>query len=152
MVGRIDAPTKCELCSVILFLQTEGKKTINAAVSCQTSQLRSAILTSGVVSIRDNARPHSAVVTQQLLVQFKWDVSVHQAYTPDLATSDFYLFPELRNSLESQSFQKNEEIQSSVKAYLTSLTAEKKRSKRGIGNLVHQYDKCLNLHGDFIEK
>ncbi|GBM68106.1 hypothetical protein AVEN_173092-1 [Araneus ventricosus] len=54
-------------------------------------------LTSGVVFIRDNARPHSAVVTQQLLENFKWDVSDHPAYIPDLATSDFHLFSELKN-------------------------------------------------------
>ncbi|GBM11167.1 hypothetical protein AVEN_133904-1 [Araneus ventricosus] len=126
-------------------------KTINAAVSCQTSRrLRSAILTSGVVLIHDNARLHNAVVTQQLLEQSKWDVSEHPAYSPDLATSDFHFFPELKNCLGRQSFQKNEEIQSNVKANLTSLVET--FFEDGIGNLVHQYDKCLNLHRNYVEK
>ncbi|GBL95933.1 hypothetical protein AVEN_227157-1 [Araneus ventricosus] len=77
-------------------------KTINAVVFCQTlRRLRRTILTSGVVLIHDNARPHSAVVTQRLLEQFKWDVSDHP-YSPDLATSDFHLFPELKNWLGGQ--------------------------------------------------
>ncbi|GBN17753.1 hypothetical protein AVEN_236958-1 [Araneus ventricosus] len=54
---------------------------------------------SGVVLIHDNAHLHSAVVTQQLLEQFKWDMSDHPAYSPDLETSDFHLFPELKNWL-----------------------------------------------------
>ncbi|GBM14705.1 hypothetical protein AVEN_71987-1 [Araneus ventricosus] len=79
----------------------------------------------------DNAHPHSSVVTQQLLEQFKWRASDHPACSPVLATSDFHLFPELKNWLGGHSFQKNEEIQSNVKAHLSS-------SKRGIGNLIHQ--------------
>ncbi|GBN28834.1 hypothetical protein AVEN_129562-1 [Araneus ventricosus] len=63
-------------------------------------RLRRAILPSGVVLIHDSSRPHNAVVTQQLLEEFKWDLSDHPAYSPDLATSDFHLFPELENWLE----------------------------------------------------
>ncbi|GBL87843.1 hypothetical protein AVEN_192025-1 [Araneus ventricosus] len=85
-----------------------------------TKMLR-AILTSGVVFIHGNSLPHSACVTQKLLEQFKWDISDHQAYSSDLATSVFHLFYELKNYLRGQSFQKNEEIQSSVKAHLTHL-------------------------------
>ncbi|GBO31891.1 hypothetical protein AVEN_8729-1 [Araneus ventricosus] len=96
----------------------------NAAVSCQTlRRLLRAILADGVVLIHDNARPHNAVATQQLLEQFKWNVSDHTAYSPDLATSDFHLYPELKNWLGDQSFQKNEEIQSNVKNHLTSFAA-----------------------------
>ncbi|GBN54163.1 hypothetical protein AVEN_97691-1 [Araneus ventricosus] len=120
-------------------------KKINVAVSCQyLRRLGRAILTFGVVLIHDNARPHSAVLTQQLLKQFKWDVSNHPTYIPDLATSDFHLFPEL-NWLEGQSFQTNEKIQSNVMAHLTSLAG------MFFGNLVHRCDKCQNLHGDNVK-
>ncbi|GBM07806.1 hypothetical protein AVEN_33093-1 [Araneus ventricosus] len=73
--------------------------------------------------IPDNARPHGAVVTQQLLGQIKWDVSYHSTYSPDIATSDYYLFPELKNWIGGQSFQTNQKIQSNVKAHLTQLAA-----------------------------
>ncbi|GBM19475.1 hypothetical protein AVEN_259375-1 [Araneus ventricosus] len=126
MAGRIDTPAKCKLPSFIRFLQAE------------------------VVFIHDNANPHSAVVTQQLLEQFKCDVSVLPAYSPDLATGDFHLFPKLKNLLRGQSFQENEDIQSDVKAYLMSLAAT--FFEEGIGNLVHRHDKCLNLLGDYVKK
>ncbi|GBM04748.1 hypothetical protein AVEN_20193-1 [Araneus ventricosus] len=113
---------------VVLFSFFKQKvglwKKINAAVSCQTlRRLRRAILTSGVVLIHDNARPHSAVVTQQLLEKFRWDVSEYPAYSAHLAMSDFHPFPELKNWIGGQSFQKNEEIQSYIKAHFTSLAA-----------------------------
>ncbi|GBO09212.1 hypothetical protein AVEN_36427-1 [Araneus ventricosus] len=121
MAGRIDASAKCELRSVIRFFQAGG---------C--------------------VHLHSAVVTQQLLEKYKWDVSDQPAYSLDLATSDFHLFPEMKNWLGGQSFQINDEIQRNVKAHLTILAA--KFLKKRIGNLVHRYEKCLNIHGDFMEK
>ncbi|GBM64499.1 hypothetical protein AVEN_123694-1 [Araneus ventricosus] len=76
-----------------------------------------------VVLIQDNARLHNAVSTQQHLEQLKWDVSDHPEYSPDLATSDFHLFPELKKWLGSQRFQRKEEIQNKIKARLKSLAA-----------------------------
>ncbi|GBN51410.1 hypothetical protein AVEN_64938-1 [Araneus ventricosus] len=115
MASKTDAPAMCELRSVIRFLEAEGWVMDIAVVSCRTlRRLRRTILTFGVVFIHDNVRPHSAIVPQQFLVQFKWDVSDHPAYSLDLATSDFHLFSELQNCLEGQSFQENEGIQSNV--------------------------------------
>ncbi|GBM12764.1 hypothetical protein AVEN_247551-1 [Araneus ventricosus] len=95
-------------CAVLFdfFKQKVGLwKKINAIVSCETlRRLRRAILISGVVLIHGNARSHIAVVTQLLLDQFKCGVSDHSEYSPDLATSDFHLFPELKNWRGSQSF------------------------------------------------
>ncbi|GBM18272.1 hypothetical protein AVEN_147402-1 [Araneus ventricosus] len=77
IADRIDAPAKCEFrCVSRLFFKQKVRlwKTINAAVTCQTlRQLQRAILTSGVLQIHENARPHNVVVTQQLLEQFKWE-------------------------------------------------------------------------------
>ncbi|GBM17180.1 hypothetical protein AVEN_153288-1 [Araneus ventricosus] len=78
MAGRIDTPAKCELSSFIFFRQAEGLYGENYQYSCflqDFTRLRRVILTSGDVLIHDNASPHSAVVTQQLLNQFKCDVS-----------------------------------------------------------------------------
>ncbi|GBN55597.1 hypothetical protein AVEN_214652-1 [Araneus ventricosus] len=92
-------------------------KTINADVSCLTlRRLRRAIWTFRIVLIHYNARPHS-------VQQLKCDVSDHPAYSPDLVTSDFHLFPELKDWIGGKRFQENEEIQSNVMVHLTSLTA-----------------------------
>ncbi|GBM24481.1 hypothetical protein AVEN_92995-1 [Araneus ventricosus] len=153
MADRTDATAKSELSSVIYFLKQKIGlwKTINASVSCQTlRRLRRTILISGVVFIHENVRPCNAVLTQQRLEQFKWVAYDHPAYSPDLATCDFHLFPELKNKIGGQNFQKNEEIQSNVKTHLTSLAVT--FFKEGIGNLVYRYDICPNLHGNYVEK
>ncbi|GBM18555.1 hypothetical protein AVEN_47945-1 [Araneus ventricosus] len=82
-----------------------------------------------------NRRSYSTS-SRYLLEQFKWDMSDHPAYSPDLATSDFNLFLELKNWFEDQSFQKMEELRSNVTAHVTSLTAT--FFEEGIGNLVYR--------------
>ncbi|GBL75874.1 hypothetical protein AVEN_234220-1 [Araneus ventricosus] len=103
------SPSESYVVLFAFFKQKVGLwKTINATVSCQTSRLlQRAILTSGFALIHDNARHHSAFVTQQLLKEYKWDVSDHPAYSPDLAMSDFHIFSEQKSWLGDQSFQKN---------------------------------------------
>ncbi|GBO22877.1 hypothetical protein AVEN_149665-1, partial [Araneus ventricosus] len=72
------------------------------------------------------------------------------AFSPDLATSDFHLLPELKNCLEGPSLRKNEDIQCNVEAQLTTLAET--FFEEGIEKLVHRYDKCLNLHDNYVEK
>lgn len=143
---------------VLLVEFMQPGTTITAAVYCETLQrLRRAIqnkrrgkLSAGVVLIHDNARPHTARATQQLLEKFGWDIFDHPPYSPDLAPSDFHLFPELKTRLGGKRFQTNEDLQTNVKDYLNSLAAT--FFEEGIEKLVHRYDKCLNLFGDYVEK
>ncbi|GFV00062.1 histone-lysine N-methyltransferase SETMAR [Trichonephila clavipes] len=47
----------------------------------------------------DNARPHTANRTTALAERFGWEMVSHPPYSPDLAPSDFHLFPELKKTL-----------------------------------------------------
>ncbi|GBN31836.1 hypothetical protein AVEN_88678-1 [Araneus ventricosus] len=151
MAGGIVPPAKCELRSVIRFLQAEGCFVENDQCIYFLSDF-----TTTAKSHSDfwsclhswQRQPSQAVITQELLKQFKLDVSDHPAYRPDLATSDFHLFPELTNWLRGQTFQKYEEIQSNFYAHFTATMF----FEEVIGNLVRRYDKCLNLHGDYVKK
>ena len=53
----------------------------------------------GVVMIHDNARPHTAAATQNLITTFGWEQFDHPPYSPNLAPSDFHLFLHLNPSL-----------------------------------------------------
>jgi hypothetical protein len=63
--------------------------------------------------------------------------------------NDFYLFPELKNWLGVQSLQTNQEFQNNVQAHVTSLAAI--FFDEGIEELFHQFEKCLNLHSNYVE-
>uniref|UniRef100_A0A8C5MXC0 Histone-lysine N-methyltransferase SETMAR n=1 Tax=Leptobrachium leishanense TaxID=445787 RepID=A0A8C5MXC0_9ANUR len=51
------------------------------------------------VSILHNARPHVALQTVALLQNFGWNTITHPPYSPDLAPSDYHLFPKLKEYL-----------------------------------------------------
>ncbi len=132
--------------------------TINAQRYCETlKKLRTAIknkrpglLTRGVVLMHDNARPHSARITQELLQTFKWDVFSHPPYSPDLAPSDFFLFPLLKKNLGGKKFDSNEEVIAFTHDFFRNLDGEKYRT--GLGKLLPRYEKCLYRQGDYVEK
>jgi hypothetical protein len=42
--------------------------------------------------LHDNARPHTAAATQDLVATFGWEQSDHPSYSSDLAPSAFHVF------------------------------------------------------------
>jgi hypothetical protein len=91
---------------------------------------RRGILTSGVVLIHDNARPHTAACTQALLEHFNWELFDHPPYSPP---SDYHLITYLKNWLGSQCVNNNEEMMEGVRTWLSSQAAD--FSDIGIQNL-----------------
>ncbi|GFX28041.1 histone-lysine N-methyltransferase SETMAR [Trichonephila clavipes] len=82
------------------------------------------MLTKGVRFHHDNARPHTANRTTALVERFGWEMVSHQPYSPDLAPSDFHLFPELKKNLGGTQFQTDEEVQNAVVNFLHGQAAE----------------------------
>ena len=132
--------------------------TINAAVYCETlKKLRRAIqnkrrgmLSRGIVLIHDNARPHTAAVTQELLASFKWEQFNHPPYSPDLAPSDYHLFQHLKSFLGGQRFDDDDDVKESVDTWLKSQAAT--FYDDGIRRLAPRYQKCLDNDGNYVEK
>jgi histone-lysine N-methyltransferase SETMAR len=113
---------------------------INAAAYCETlknlhwaiQNKRRGMLTRGVCLLHDNACPHSARSTQELLQSFKWEVLAHPPHkqellqsfkwevlahpphSPDLAPSNYHLFSKLKESLAGKSFSDDDEVQDAV--------------------------------------
>jgi hypothetical protein len=49
----------------------------------------------GILFLEDIAAPHKAAITHQKLTDLHFEVLKHPTYSPDLAPSDYYLFPNL---------------------------------------------------------
>jgi hypothetical protein len=53
---------------------------------------------------QDNAAPHKAAIAHHKLEDLNFEVLKHQAYSPDLAPSDYYLFLNLEKDLKGRKF------------------------------------------------
>ena len=60
---------------------------------------RPGLLTTGVLLL-DSARPQSAGTTVNLLNSWGWEIVTYPPYSPDLAPSDFNLFPKMKSTSE----------------------------------------------------
>jgi histone-lysine N-methyltransferase SETMAR len=84
------------------------------------------------------------------LWDLKYELLEHPPYSPDLAPSDFCLFPKLKLFHDGQRFSSNQEVIAVVKGNLADLT--KNHYRDGIMALEHLSNTCIRLKGDYVEK
>ena len=108
------------------------------------------MLSATILLLHDNARPHSAAQTQELITSFKWEQMDHSPYSPDLAPSDYHLFLHLKKFLGGKRFDDDGDLKDAVQECLTSQATA--FYEEGIQERVPLYDKCLNINGDCVEK
>jgi len=64
--------------------------------------------------LQDNAQPHTAHATVNLLERWGWEILEHPPYSPDLAPSDFHLFPNVKKHLHAKRFKSHDYIKHEV--------------------------------------
>ena len=100
--------------------------------------------------MHDNAKPHMAARTRDFLECLGWKIFSHPAYSPDLAPSDFSLFPKVKKFLAGKHFSSDAEVQKAVNEFFHKCSNE--FFAMGIERLVSRYNKCLDNSGNYIEK
>ena len=91
---------------------------INCVVYCETlKKLRRAIqnkrrglLSTSILLLHDNARPHFAAQTQDLVTSFRWKQMDYPPYSPDLSPSDFHLFLHVKKFLGGKRFDGDDDL------------------------------------------
>ncbi|UYV71313.1 hypothetical protein LAZ67_8002588, partial [Cordylochernes scorpioides] len=124
--GKVMAIVFWDCKGVLLVDYLPPNSTVNAARYCEVlNKLRAAIkrkrpglLSRKVLLVHDNARPHAARTTQTLLENFKWEIFTHPPYSPELAPSDFHLFPALKLHLGGKHFANDNEVQAEANHWL----------------------------------
>ena len=53
----------------------------------------------GPMGTHNNARPHSATLTQEILAQMYWTALEHPPYSPDLSLCNYHMFGPLKEAL-----------------------------------------------------
>ena len=99
-------------------------------------QLRTAIcekhrgkLSKGVLLQQDNARVHTCKVAVDAVERNGYELIPHPAYSPDLAPSNFFLFPNLKKDIRGLHFRSDEEVVTAVKnKYINKQTKKKKKN------------------------
>lgn len=156
--GKVMATVFWDRHGVLLVDFMPRGTTINADRYVETlEKLRRAIknkrpgmLTKGVNFHHDNARPHTANKTTELLRKFGWEIVEHPPYSPDIAPSDYHMFPALKKHLGGKKFASDEEVQAEVNAWLRG--ADGQWYEEGVQKFIVRMQKVVEKNGDYIEK
>jgi histone-lysine N-methyltransferase SETMAR len=73
--------------------------------------------TKGILFLHDNAPAHRALATQKKLAYLGFQCLDHPPYSPDLAPSDYHLFPE-KKQLEGRHFSSDAEVIAAAQTWL----------------------------------
>jgi len=99
---------------------------------------------------QDNAPVHKSVLAMGKLRDLHYELLEYTPSSPDLAPSDFFLFPKLKLFLAGQRFSSNQKAIAAVEGYFADLT--KNHYRDGIMALEHCWNKYISLKGDYVEK
>lgn len=111
---------------------------------------RRGMLTRGVLLLHDNAPVHACHVAQAAIRDAGFEQLPHPPYSPDLAPSDFHLFPHLKRHLRGQRFDNDNELVQAVQGWFASRSEQFFQS--GIEAIRARCYKCILLDGNYIEK
>lgn len=107
-------------------------------------------MTKGVLLLHDNAPVHKSRVAMAALQKLGFEILPHPPYSPDLAPSDYYLFPNLKKELRGKKFSSDEEVKDAVSAYF--FRQRQIIFFEGIHKLIERSEKCIRAAGEYIEK
>ena len=141
---------------VIMIYYLEHDRTINGAYYAgelrrlhqEMARERRRKLTCGVLLLQDHAPAHTSQA-MTAATECGFEIPPHPPYSPDMAPSDFYLYPKLKSHLHGTQYGSNACNIEAVKEYLGD---QEKAYFEGIRKLEQKRAKCIALKGDYIEK
>ena len=111
-------------------------------------QLRTAIrekrpgkLSKGVLLQQNNVRVPTCKVAMDAVEGNGYELIPHPAYLPDLAPSDFFLFPNLKKVIRVLHFRSDEEVMTAVEEWVNGKDPDFFSS--GLMALEHHWSKCI---------
>jgi histone-lysine N-methyltransferase SETMAR len=106
-------------------------------------------LSRGILLLQDIAPCHMAKVSKQAVVDAGFEKIEHPPYSPDLAPSDYYLFPNLKKELRGKKFWSEEKMMSAVNDHFAAKSSD--YFLTGLQLLHSRSEKCIAVSGDYIE-
>jgi histone-lysine N-methyltransferase SETMAR len=103
-----------------------------------------------ILLLQDNAPVHTSAITMAKILELRYELLPHPPYSPDLAPSDFFLFPNLKKWLAGKRFSSNCEVIEETNSYFEEF--DKSYYLEGMQRLEYRLTKCIELKGDYVEK
>jgi histone-lysine N-methyltransferase SETMAR len=97
----------------------------------------------------DNARPHTAKMTLEFLVQNGMERAPHPPYSPDLAPSDFYLFGYIKHLLRGHEFANRDELFQAVSDIVANI--ENTKLDEVFHSWMDRLHYCANGTGGYVD-
>ena len=136
---------------------SKGSTVTGAYYANELRELREALkskwrgkLRCGVLLLRDNAPAHTAGVATSVAAECGYELLPHPPYSPDLAPSDFYLFPLLKEHLRGRQYASDNDIIQSVEDFLE--VQDELFYQTGIQKLQKRWNNCIEVQGGYVEK
>ena len=104
----------------------------------------------GVLLQQHNASVHTCKVAMDAVERNGYELILHPAYSPELAPSDFFPFPNLKKDIRGCHFRSDEEVVTAVEERVNGKDPDFISS--GLMALEHRWSKCITLEGNYIEK
>jgi len=95
--------------------------------------------------LHDNAPAHRALATQKKRAYLGFQCLDHPSYSPDLASSDYCLFPGLKKQFKVRHFSSDAEVIAAAKNWLGGQTSDNFLSS--LQKLEQRAKKCIELRG-----
>ena len=104
----------------------------------------------GVYLLHDNASCHTSRVAVDKASELGFLSIKHPPYSPDLAPSDYHLFPKMKNFLRTWTFKDDTQLKRSTSAWLSHQPPS--FFCQGIEALPYHWNKCVKVKGEYVEK
>lgn len=106
-------------------------------------------LTKGILLLHDNAPAHKSNIVAAKLNTLGFQLVHHPPYSPDLAPSDYFLFPNLKKHLKGQRFEDISDVTQAAESWFEEQPKEFFLS--GLEKLKQRCKKCIELNGNYVE-
>ena len=100
--------------------------------------------------LHDNAPDHRSQVGQAAVVECGFEEMRLPSSSPDLAPSDYNLFPNLKKHLRGQRFSTDDELKHATEEWL--MGQSELFYFTGMEKLRDRYNLCIDKGGDYVEK
>jgi len=106
-------------------------------------------VTKGVLFLHDNAPAHQALAPQKKLAYLGVHCLDHPPCSPDLAPSDYHLFPRLKKQLKGRHFSSDAEVIAAAETWLDGQPSE--FFLGGLQKLEQRAKKFIEFRGEYVE-